>query len=174
MIGKKGSKRLKHSDLVEKARRWLRARGCGVIITEMTSGAGQEPDAIGWTPGYSILIECKANRADFLRDKKKIHHRSGKSMGERRFYLAPEGIIKREEVPVNWGLLEARGRGVSIRSSPAGFNKEKNIKGEIILLVSAIRRIKGVMPKGTSVKAYVHQTGCRATVTISKKKGEKK
>jgi len=160
-----------HKELVKKAKKWLRAQGCGVIITEMASNAMQEPDAIGWYSTFSILIECKASRSDFLKDKNKEHSKTKLSMGDERYYLAPKGIINPEELPEKWGLLEPYGNGIKRIRNSGWFYREKNCRGEIILLVSAIRRIKGVMPEGTSVKSYVWQTNCRATIGISNEEG---
>jgi len=158
-----------HSELIKKASRWLQTQGCGVVITEMTSGAGQEPDAIGWHPRYSILIECKANRLDFLNDKHKCHQRTDKSMGDKRYYLAPSGIIKPEELPEKWGLLESYGNRVRIIKDPDWFFIEKDCRGELTLLVSAFRRIEGIMPSGVSAKCYQYKTKNRATIGIKKK-----
>ena len=157
-----------HSELVKKASRWLRAQGCGVVITEMRSGAGQEPDAIGWHPTYSILVECKANRSDFLRDKHKCHQRTDRGMGDKRYYLAPPGIIKPEELPGGWGLLEPYGNGVKKIVYPSWKYKEKDCRGELTLLISAFRRIEGIMPEGISSKCYQIETKSRATIGILK------
>jgi len=64
-----------HADLVVHARKWLSSIGCSVVISEMASDAGEEPDDIGWRSGVSIKVECKASRPDFLADKKKYWHR---------------------------------------------------------------------------------------------------
>ena len=94
-------------------------------------------------------------------------------MGDRRYYLAPKGIIKAEELPGKWGLLEPYGSGITIIEPTGWFFKEKNARGEIKLLVSAMRRIKGIMPKGISVRTYVDQTNCRATVSIKEEEVKK-
>lgn len=160
-----------HADLVKRAGIWLRSQGCGLIITEMTSSVSQEPDAIGWYPLYSILIECKTSRADFLSDKKKIYNRSiDGSMGDQRYYLAPPGMIKLEDLPVGWGLLEPSGRGLKKRVFAVHQNK-KNWKGEITLIVSAFRRVEGIMPDGVSARFYQYETKSRATVGIGKNCG---
>jgi len=153
-----------HDELVKKARHWLWTQGCSVVITEMSSSS-QEPDAIGFCPTYSILVECKASRQDFLSEKNKPHTRTGKSMGDKRYYLAPSGIIKSKELPKKYGLLQPCGRGITIMES-GGWFKEKNFRGEIHLLISAFRRIRTLPPKGTSVRMYFYQTGCRATLGI--------
>jgi len=161
-----------HDQLVKKATKWLWRQGCAIVITEM-AGRSQEPDAIGFCPTYSILIECKANRSDFLKDKHKCHRRAGRSMGDKRYYLAPKGMISPEELPEKWGLLEPYGSGFTIIES-AGWFQDKDCRMETNLLVSAMRRIKGMMPRGTSVKSYYYQTSNRATLGIKPVETEEK
>jgi hypothetical protein len=99
------------------------------------------PDAIGWLrSGVSLLIECKASRGDFLSDAVKPSRRSGKAgvpvspapnppkpeskpprktegLGAYRFYLTPSGLLRPDELPEGWGLLE-------LRSSPGTAGAE--------------------------------------------------
>jgi hypothetical protein len=141
----------------------------------MTCGASEQADAIGWFPTHSIVIECKANRADYLGDKKKPHNRSIQgSMGDKRYFLAPPGVIKREELPEGYGLLEPYGRGITKVSDYTGFRKAKNHQAEITLLLSAIRRIPGQPPAGARVRWYQEGWGekARATLGIKKEKPE--
>lgn len=97
-----------HAELVDHALRWLRGtQRCPVAVA--SPGGGLEiPDAIGWRSGgrMSILVECKASRADFLRDKKKWHRQHGLGVGQRRYYMAPPGIITPADLPPGWGLVE--------------------------------------------------------------------
>ena len=58
--------------LVDKAERWLRAYGCGIVLSEQACGNGEIPDAIGWKRAcHSVVVECKVSRADFLADREK-------------------------------------------------------------------------------------------------------
>jgi hypothetical protein len=102
-----------HKELVARAVRWLlKSERCYVALGEPYSTMVYElPDAIGWKRGWSILVECKVSRSDFLRDKHKLaRHRVG--MGQSRYFMTPKGIIKPEELPQGWGLLEVCGRVV--------------------------------------------------------------
>lgn len=102
-----------HDDLIAVAERWLRgAQRCGVVLVE-ASGGHEIPDAIGWRMGgrMSVLVECKASRADFLRDGDKWHRRAGLGVGQRRYYMAPAGMIRPEELPPGWGLVEVSPSG---------------------------------------------------------------
>ncbi len=100
-----------HGELVMRAARWLKnTRKCGVVFTEPRSFQAEIPDAIGFMgPDDSIVVECKATRSDFQQDGKK-HFRINpeQGMGDRRYYMAPPGIIRVEELPELWGLLECR------------------------------------------------------------------
>jgi hypothetical protein len=137
-----------HAALVELAVRWLRtAYRCGIILSEQACASGEVPDVIGWK-GHcrSVLVECKISRADFLADRHKPWraHPDG-ALGCERYYLAPAGLIAVAELPDGWGLLEARGRKVSVaiachkrRSlrTPAGLLNEMN------LLLASLRRVE--------------------------------
>src|SRR5207247_6591900 len=60
-----------------------------------------------------------------------------------RFYLAPAGLISATELPAGWGLLDLRGREVSVAvpasrkmRSTVGFRHEMN------LLLASLRRVE--------------------------------
>lgn len=156
-----------HNELVKKAIKWLWGQGCVVVITEMAGGS-QEPDAIGFYPCYSILIECKASRSDFLSDKNKCYQRAGRSMGAKRYYLTPSEMINPDELPEKWGLLEPSGKGLKIVEE-AGWFLDRDSNSETSLLISAMRRIDGKPGKGTSIRFYYYQTKNRATLGIREK-----
>src|SRR5256885_350877 len=125
-----------HTQLVERAVRWLRAYRCGVVLSEQVCVSGEMPDAIGWKRAcHSVLVECKVTRADFLADRTKpFRLKPGQGVGCERFYLAPVDLIRSEELPVGWGLLEIRSGGVwmvhpsgkNLRTA-TGFRYEMNL-----------------------------------------------
>lgn len=104
-----------HSDLCALAVRWLRNSGrCSFVIREPTwhsGGATEQPDAFGFhAPNQTVLIECKASRSDFLADRAKWFRRyPAWGLGRLRYYLAPTGVIRREDLPPRWGLILANG-----------------------------------------------------------------
>lgn len=110
-----------HNDLCLVAVKWLKRAnsnggpGCHVAVSECRSGwTGEIPDAIGFrAAGFddgSVVVECKTSRSDFLADKKKAHRESG-GLGNWRYFMAPAGLIKPDELPTGWGLLEVNSRG---------------------------------------------------------------
>lgn len=157
-----------HSDLITHAAKWLSSR-CAVVITDMTHAGSETPDAIGWSSRASILIECKASRADFLADRQKSFRRvPNQGMGAYRYFCTPAGLIKAGELPEGWGLLEYTEGKKSLKMA-AGSRcfKEHARSIEIGLLVSALRRVGQVCPAGVSVKCYTMETKNRATLGVA-------
>lgn len=141
-----------HSDLVKCGVRWLKRNGCRIILSDPFKAAvstGECPDVIGWRDGLSLLLECKASRADFLVDARKpFRVQPGMGMGDWRFYLTQPGTISADELPSGWGLLIAHAKRVEVvRGGPhgnCGWWSEKPFDGhkrnETIMLVSAMAR----------------------------------
>lgn len=134
-----------HEKLVRKAVWWLRSYGCGVVLSEQSCASGETPDAIGWKRAcHSVVVECKASRADFFADRDKAFRRKPeKGMGCERFYLASAGMLTATDLPEGWGLLELSGREIAMRvpsakrlRSSAGFRYEMN------LLLASLRRVE--------------------------------
>ncbi len=60
-----------HQKLCDRAVRWLSGtKKCNPVFSGIAS-TSEVPDAIGWTPWSSIVVECKTSKADFYADKKK-------------------------------------------------------------------------------------------------------
>lgn len=111
-----------HDQLCDIAVRWLkrpesqRGPGCACAFKEVASVSGRErADAWGYSYSYgggSIVVEVKVSRSDFLSDRQKPHRKDPRQgMGEWRYYMCPEGIIKPEDLPERWGLLWVNKRG---------------------------------------------------------------
>lgn len=158
-----------HAELVEAARLWLLGTcRCSVVITEMDAGY-EEADAIGWQGAWSVLVECKATRADFRAEARKPSRRGGSGrMGVERWYLTPPALLKPEEVPPGWGLVEYDGRRCRrlVRPDPAA-TEWRSPRSEMALLVSAIRRLGVRSDGGVSVRVYTYRTKNRATLTVA-------
>lgn len=155
-----------HAQLVEAGAKYLR-RTCPVVITEVATSFGEIPDVIGWEGQRTVLIECKASRADFLADAAKperLHPERG--CGALRYYLAPPGVIRLEDFDLasKWGVLEASGR--TVRKRREASPQERNRAQEAQLLISVIRRIGTAPIAGVSIKAFTMETLARATVAI--------
>jgi hypothetical protein len=139
---------VKHSTLVARAVEWLRnSYGCGIILSEQYCATGEIPDAIGWKGFcHSVVVECKVSRADFLADAAKpfrLHPDEG--LGAERLYLAPAGIIRPEELPKGWGLLEFARREVRLVVKPKKRTDQRTVVGlmkEMNLLLASLRRVE--------------------------------
>jgi hypothetical protein len=115
------------------------------VLSEQACVSGEMPDAIGWKKAcHSVLVECKASRPDFLADREKPFRQKPESgVGCERYYLAPRGLIRVEELRPGWGLLEVCGREIEKAKpsaknlrTPIGFGYEMN------LLLASLRRVE--------------------------------
>jgi hypothetical protein len=147
IIMAKVSSQMKHAQLVGRAADWLRHKyGCGIVLSEQYCVTGEVPDVIGWKAScQSVLVECKASRADFLADAgKPFRTCPEEGLGSKRLYMAAAGMIAAGELPKHWGLLECTGREVTLvvkpgrldLRSPIGLMKEMN------LLLASLRRVE--------------------------------
>jgi hypothetical protein len=61
----------------------------------------------------TVLVEVKVSKSDFLADRQKPHRAEpNRGVGKYRYYMAPAGLIKVDELPNRWGLIEVNPRGV--------------------------------------------------------------
>ena len=140
--------KISHCELVDRAFLYLRTVGCSVCFKERVTSISENPDAMGFGGRqFSVLIECKSSRADFITDAKKwFRKRPEEGMGYKRYFMSPVGMLKPSEIPCGWGLLEVyektprMNRRVRIAVDAESFYK-RNKEAEIQYLVSAIRRI---------------------------------
>lgn len=150
-----------HAALVARAVRYLRdVKRCPVVLSEMACNWLEAPDAIGFTrPGFSLVIECKASRSDFGRDRHKPSRNPGVGMGLFRFYLTPANLIRPHEVDgwvteeaarsslfksgaTGWGLLWWDPVSDRISMKRPSARHEANQRAENLFLVSALARVQ--------------------------------
>lgn len=129
-------------------------------------GAAEVCDALGFTgliaatPAASIVLEAKVSRADFLADRNKSFRQAPETgIGEFRYFIAPKGLIKPNELPDKWGLVEYDGRALSIiqghvlerlQQTPEGKYRRnldqwrfaRNQQAEIAFLVRMLQRVE--------------------------------
>ena len=103
-------KKLTHRELCELGARWINQEyggGTWHILVE-TGYRKENPDVFAFCKYYSVLIECKASRSDFLADKKKPFRQNPQlGIGRMRYYLVNEGVATQEDMPEGWQLLIA-------------------------------------------------------------------
>jgi hypothetical protein len=134
-----------HAKLVSIAVQWLRRYRCGVVLSEQACVSGEMPDAIGWKKAcHSVLVESKVSRGDFLADRDKSFRREPESgVGCERYYLAPRGLIRPQELPAGWGLLELSGREVErTKVSAKNLRSAIGFQNEMNLLLASLRRVE--------------------------------
>ena len=141
-----GKSRL-HTELAQRALVWLECRATGRGIRgcdEVIIGDGYVADAaaicglqlahektfIGkhrdlamseLAPDYIFIFESKVSRSDFIKTFKNNGHLGDRlsPVGNFHFVVAPKGMVKHDEVPTFWGLLEQSGVGLRIVKMPS-------------------------------------------------------
>jgi hypothetical protein len=109
-----------HERLSDKAAKWLKRNGFGVVSTNIwTIGSRERVDCIGFRLNCSALIEAKISRADFKADMKKPERLAG-GAGTYRFYITPPDLVTSNELPCGWGLLELHRSSVRMIHGPQG------------------------------------------------------
>lgn len=111
-----------------------------VAIELMTYG--EEIPDVWATNGWSVsVVEVKTSRSDFLRDKNKICRQNPiEGIGNFRWYFAPKGLIKEDELPENWGLAEADENGKYVHLVKIAAYQESSSLGSVATLCSIMRR----------------------------------
>jgi hypothetical protein len=143
----KHSSEIRHARLIACAVEWLRrSYKCGIILSEQYCATGEVPDVIAWK-GFckSVLVECKVSRADFLADAgKPFRLKPEEGMGCQRFYMAPADLIRPDELPKHWGLLEQQGRDVRVMVKPGrvDLRTQAGLMKEMNLLLASLRRVE--------------------------------
>ena len=139
----------KHRELCQRGGKWLTKHSqnvlvpnCSIVAVELfTQIVPETPDIIGWCGWCSVLIEVKVQRSDFLTDyKKPFRQICTDGVGELRFYLCPENLIKEDELPQDWGLLYETKRGIKIIKKAK--RQSANLAAERNMLTSYIRNRK--------------------------------
>lgn len=147
-----------HESQNKQALQWLKKQGFSVRSSNIQSiGSRERVDVIGFRNQVSCLIESKVSRSDFLADRKKPERNGIRvGVGLYRFYICPEGLLKPEDIPDNWGLLYSDGKKVVKEFKPSGnmwpsfgsgserwksMQHEVNIESENSILFSLCRRL---------------------------------
>ena len=141
-----------HDDLVQRAGRWLKnTQRMDPVFTELGSQMISEyPDAIGFGPHESIVVECKISNSDLNADKRKVFRKYPElGMGNQRFYMFPHDLdIPNKWLLENgWGILRLKGKQIKVERRSSGF--QANLVNERRFLRS---RFLGIDMEESSMK----------------------
>lgn len=113
------------------------------IAVELVTMGVENPDIWATNGSITTMVEVKTSRADFLNDKKKWARskeaeEQNYQMGNYRYYLCPDGIIKEYELPDKWGLLVYDGKKIK-KIKQAEYQRASS-EMEMLMITSIMRR----------------------------------
>ena len=140
--------KITHAELVAYGRRWLYRHNCGYVAVEECGMSLEFPDLLGFRSNFTIMIEAKRSRRDYRKDMSKFFRAEPEhGVGNYRYYLCPDGLIKPEEIPSNWGLIYLKGKRLYVIKGPQDFNEpclgfwqKSNIVAENEIMYSVLRK----------------------------------
>lgn len=169
-----------HNDLTKRALVWLhtRATNSGIRSTvEVFIREGYIADAVGiarlnlsheikligdigndyQTPDYAFIFETKVTRTDFFATFRHEKHLSSRMIpaGHLHFVVTPPRLVKPQEVPEPWGLLEQRGNGLSLIKQPVFHKLKLEELYKIAYTMLRARRIKYTLDHIALTENYV-------------------
>ena len=138
-----------HYQLCVEGAKWLRRRknvehceGVWKYVTvEMCVQGCENPDIWGFNGWSTIVVEVKTSRSDFLNDRKKFWQQPGNEEclgGIYRYYLTPKGLLSKDDLPPQTGLLEWDGKNIT-RAIAAERHTVSN-HADMLMMASLLRR----------------------------------
>lgn len=115
-----------------------------VTIANVATPSGRYADAVAlnlWrSRGYELIgFECKSVRGDWLREKKNPEKAEGVAQFCKTFWIvANPDVVKLDELPSGWGLLEAREKGLIQRQKATPLEHRRELS--VPMMVNIIRR----------------------------------
>ena len=112
----------KAQELIKAGIMFLRSHGFPIAAPLSDFGIG-EPDIIGFNHELSTVIDIRTKRSDFLRRRFAMQDLPDTALGNVRFFLTPIRMLRRDELPEGWLLLEYTGATII----PYDFRPENHI-----------------------------------------------
>jgi len=138
-----------HAELVIRGARWFKNNQNSnlrfpIILPEYKCYADSIPDVIGLNHYHSAVIECKISRSDYFADQHKKHRQWLVQLGNFRFYLCPNGLLKPTEINNGWGLLYCYPNKITIEKESNFFPPTETRQQEYQVMYSVIRRLMSI------------------------------
>lgn len=99
-----------HNELCSLAVKFLTTAGSFKVVAKemkcLATEVKEIPDVLAFNSKYTVLIECKTSRSDYIADfEKPVRKRPSLGMGSYRYYFCEAGVIREQDLPVRWGLI---------------------------------------------------------------------
>jgi len=131
-----------------------------VTMRELSSGPGFNRGRIdvaaiaAWQSGHGRTVACevKRSRGDFVREIQNPAKRRWVEQSFREcYFVTPSGLVRVDEIPEGWGLLEATRDGTSLRQKKAPMQRDNALgQGVATMVVRKCADLMAAMPDESS------------------------
>ncbi len=126
----------------EKGRQWLKSiKNCEVVVVDWPYTSTQPPHVVGFAlAGRSYMISCVPNFSVWESNRSLLLTKKEFRLGGERFLLTPPGLLGINEIPLEWGLLELKGKNIRVaRAAPVMLKTREFVSNENLYLLSVLR-----------------------------------
>jgi hypothetical protein len=144
-------------------------------LANVGTPSGTYADAVAinlWrSRGYEVIgFEVKSARSDWLREKKDPQKAEACAAYCNTFWIvANEGVVKLDELPLGWGLMEPQGKGLVTRQKAKPLDHKRDLT--VPFMVNLIRRAleKGEMTEELNA---AREAGRQVGIELGRKANE--
>lgn len=149
---------LRHEELLKTAAKFIKNKalthfGKSTYVV-CNYNDGMEPiDVFGFGGGCTQIIKVITTRMELNLDLERAYRKCPKyGVGEFRSYLCPNGLLNKEDIPKNWGLLWCDNKGKIIEI--LNPQKQEENKAQEAKIIKSLLRRNGINPKIFDYKKY--------------------
>ena len=149
---------LRHEELLKTAATFINNKGLTHFgkstYVVCNYNDGMEPiDVFGFGGGCTQIIKVITTRMELNLDLERAYRKCPKyGIGEFRSYLCPNGLLNKEDIPKNWGLLWCDNKGKIIEI--LNPQKQEENKAQEAKIIKSLLRRNGINPEIFDYKKY--------------------
>lgn len=126
----------------EKGRSWLKSvKNCEATVVDWPYTSTHPPDVVGFAlAGRSYMIACIPNLSVWEARRKLLLTAKEFRLGSERYLLTTPGLLGIKEIPLEWGLLELKGKNIRVaKAAPVMSKVRECLSNENLFLLSVLR-----------------------------------
>ena len=149
---------LRHEELLKTAAKFIKNKGLAHFgkspyVVCNYNDAMEPIDVFGFGGSCTQVIKVITTHMELNLDLERAYRKCPKyGVGEFRSYLCPNGLLNKEDIPKNWGLLWCDNKGKIIEI--LNPQKQEENKAQEAKIIKSLLRRNGINPKIFDYKKY--------------------